>query len=77
MSGLQHGPLHNQQPLGVPLKEKLLPEYLRERGYATHAVGQVCYSFSGALKEKEMLTKNRIISNIYSISKRCEYLYGI
>ncbi|KAJ7373705.1 hypothetical protein OS493_011314 [Desmophyllum pertusum] len=27
--GLQHDTIHNKQPFGVPLKEKLMPEYLR------------------------------------------------
>ena len=40
-SGLQHDTIHNRQPYGVPLKEKLLPEYLRQLGYSTHAVGKV------------------------------------
>lgn len=40
-SGLQHDTIHNRQPFGVPLKEKLLPEYLRQLGYSTHAVGKV------------------------------------
>ena len=39
--GLQHDTIHNKQPLGVPLTEKLLPQYLRQLGYSTHAVGKV------------------------------------
>lgn len=45
-SGLQHDTIHNRQPFGVPLKEKLLPEYLRQLGYSTHAVGKViCFDW--------------------------------
>ena len=42
--GLQHDTIHNKQPLGVPLTEKLLPQYLRQLGYSTHAVGKVGFS---------------------------------
>ncbi|EDO49172.1 predicted protein, partial [Nematostella vectensis] len=38
--GVQHDTLHNRQPFGVPLTEKFLPEFLREMGYQTHAVGK-------------------------------------
>lgn len=42
--GLQHDTIHNKQPFGVPLAEKLLPQYLRQLGYSTHAVGKVGFS---------------------------------
>ena len=39
--GMQHGVIMGGQPFGVSLEEKLLPQYLKEMGYATHAVGKV------------------------------------
>ncbi|XP_046394780.1 arylsulfatase B-like isoform X2 [Ischnura elegans] len=38
--GMQHYVLLNNEPRGLPLHEKLLPEYLKDLGYATHAVGK-------------------------------------
>jgi len=42
-SGVQHGVFHNKQPSGLPENEKILPEYLKDLGYSTHAVGKVCF----------------------------------
>lgn len=38
---MQHGVIMAGEPFGVSLDEKLLPRYLKEMGYATHAVGKV------------------------------------
>ncbi|XP_017760255.1 PREDICTED: arylsulfatase B-like [Eufriesea mexicana] len=38
--GMQHSVLYAAEPRGLPLSEKLLPEYLKEIGYRTHAVGK-------------------------------------
>lgn len=39
-TGMQHAVLYGAEPRGLPLKEKLLPEYLRELGYSNHIVGK-------------------------------------
>uniref|UniRef100_T1J5L8 Sulfatase N-terminal domain-containing protein n=1 Tax=Strigamia maritima TaxID=126957 RepID=T1J5L8_STRMM len=38
--GLQRGVIKPQEPYGIPLKYKLLPERLKLRGYRTHAIGK-------------------------------------
>ena len=43
-SGMFHGVIRPEEPYGVSLEEKILPEYLREMGYATHAIGKVRFT---------------------------------
>eukprot|EP00756_Hemistasia_phaeocysticola_P010995 Hpha_TRINITY_DN15076_c1_g1::TRINITY_DN15076_c1_g1_i1::g.124907::m.124907/K01135/ARSB; arylsulfatase B len=38
--GLQNGVIRDSIPEGVPLNETMVPQYLKEAGYATHAVGK-------------------------------------
>ncbi|XP_055337737.1 arylsulfatase B-like isoform X2 [Paramacrobiotus metropolitanus] len=39
-TGLQHYVLRAGEPRGLPLEEKLFPQYMRELGYSTHLVGK-------------------------------------
>lgn len=41
MTGMQRGAVERFQPDGLNTSLKILPEYLQEAGYATHAVGKV------------------------------------
>lgn len=39
-TGMQHTVLYGAEPRGLPLNEKLLPEYLKALGYTTRIVGK-------------------------------------
>lgn len=40
VEGMQGPPIYGAEPNGLSLSEKLLPEYLKELGYTTRAVGK-------------------------------------
>jgi arylsulfatase B len=38
--GMQHSVIFNDEPFGLGLEQKLMPEYFKEAGYSTHLVGK-------------------------------------
>ena len=40
-SGMQHSVILAAQPYGLGLNETIMPQYFKQLGYATHAVGKV------------------------------------
>ena len=40
-SGMQHLVIFAAEPYGLGLNETLMPQYLKQLGYATHGVGKV------------------------------------
>ena len=47
---MQHGVILAAQPYGLGLNETLMPQYLKQLGYATHAVGKVRKVFRKFIK---------------------------
>ena len=53
--GRQGNPIANTMPTGLTLEKKLLPEFLKEKGYSTHLVGKWHLGFC----REEFLPTNR------------------
>ena len=44
-AGLQHSVIFSSEKYGLPLTEKIMPQYMQELGYRTHIVGKVPYIY--------------------------------
>ena len=46
LAGLQHSVIFSSEKYGLPLTEKIMPQYMQELGYRTHFVGKVPYIYT-------------------------------
>ncbi|XP_065337199.1 arylsulfatase B-like [Cloeon dipterum] len=60
-TGMQHLVLLENEPRGLPLSERLMPEYLRDEGYVTRAIGKWHLGFF----KNEYLPTNRGFDSHY------------
>ena len=60
-TGLQHKVIYAPQAFGLPLKERTLPEGLKQGGYETHIVGKWHLGFF----KEEYLPTNRGFDSFY------------
>ena len=54
---MQHGVIMAGEPFGLGLNETLLPQHLKEQGYATHAIGKVLQLVLSVLFVRHMLNQ--------------------
>ena len=70
--GLQHYVIVNTQPLGLPLEQKILPEYFNECGYDTSLIGKWHLGFY----KNEYLPMNRGFHKFYGFLGAMEDHYS-
>lgn len=56
--GMQSGTIDSASPWGLSLKEKLLPQYLKEIGYKTHAIGKVMIVHHIIFNDQKLIQKS-------------------